>query len=428
MVLASPPGPKKSIRTDISPRSSHQHSRRAKLMHDFSDDLESAIGFLPPDVSSPSSSISSPDISYSSGNSSTSPFITSLISASSQDPSPTNTHLDTVRAYNARRRLAIEETEYLIRQFHKKPKPTTKEQREIAAHLNLQPRTVQVWFQNRRAKLKRDDTLARDLILDEEGEDVDAEEEREEEFEEEMRGEEGDGHGSGVESQGRTNNRDDHMVSMQTSDVVEQLATVRNSKDRLGTGGETFLGFTDTVSDWIQLFESAGFQSSSSPSSDEGPFTPLTQDGPVDKEFALSSVDSFDNATFYMGFGGSDYDIDSGSESLVSGQDVLKEGIDSTLLPSCRIAAVNGQTVGRDVQKSAEERKTSTTQSTRKRHRSTSHPKAVATSLDAHANMCPGDRNGNRSSSSRVRRVSILRRRNNPIPRQQMAFTLIADS
>ncbi|KAG0267702.1 hypothetical protein BG011_000013 [Mortierella polycephala] len=400
-------------------------------MRDFSDDPESTIGLMSSDVSSSSSSISSPDISYSSSNSPTSSFIASLIStsppsSSSRNLSSTSTYLDTARAYNARRRLAIEETEYLVRQFHKKPKPTTKEQREIADHLNLQPRTVQVWFQNRRAKLKRDDMLARDLILDEEEEEVNAEE-CEEEFKEEMSGEEGDGHGSKVESQGRTNNKGDHMVSMQT---YEQPTTVEDSKDRLGTGGETFLGLesADTVSDWMQLFESAGFQISSSLSSDEGSFTPLTQDVLVGKESALPSMDCFGNATFYMGFGVSGYDIDSGSEPLVSDQDVSKEGIDSTLLPSCRIVAVNGQAVGRDVQNSVVEVKTSITKSTRKRHRSTSHSKAVVTSLGAHANRCPGDRNGDPSSSSRARRVPVLRRRHNPIPRQQMAFTLIADS
>ncbi|KAK3813886.1 MAG: Homeodomain-like protein, partial [Linnemannia gamsii] len=54
-----------------------------------------------------------------------------------------------------RRRLSPDETEYLLRQYHSNEKPTTKERLVFAVHLNLHPRTVQVWFQNRRAKLRR---------------------------------------------------------------------------------------------------------------------------------------------------------------------------------------------------------------------------------------------------------------------------------
>lgn len=48
-------------------------------------------------------------------------------------------------------------------QFCKNEKPNTKERLVFAEHLGLHPRTIQVWFQNRRAKLKRDDSLARAL-------------------------------------------------------------------------------------------------------------------------------------------------------------------------------------------------------------------------------------------------------------------------
>ncbi|KAF9991458.1 hypothetical protein BGZ79_004448, partial [Entomortierella chlamydospora] len=59
-----------------------------------------------------------------------------------------------------RRRLTIEETEHLLAQFTKNEKPTSKERRLIAQELKLDERTVQVWFQNRRAKIKRDESLA----------------------------------------------------------------------------------------------------------------------------------------------------------------------------------------------------------------------------------------------------------------------------
>ncbi|KAF9951975.1 hypothetical protein BGZ65_005617, partial [Modicella reniformis] len=74
-----------------------------------------------------------------------------------------------------RRRLTMDETEYLLAQFYKNEKPKTKERLVFAKELNLHPRTIQVWFQNRRAKLKRDDSLARALYpqLSEEGDNED---------------------------------------------------------------------------------------------------------------------------------------------------------------------------------------------------------------------------------------------------------------
>ncbi|ORZ27485.1 homeobox domain-containing protein, partial [Lobosporangium transversale] len=58
------------------------------------------------------------------------------------------------RDHSRRRRLTIDETEYLLDQFYLNEKPTTKDRQKIADHLKLDQRTIQVWFQNRRAKLK----------------------------------------------------------------------------------------------------------------------------------------------------------------------------------------------------------------------------------------------------------------------------------
>lgn len=53
-------------------------------------------------------------------------------------------------------RLTSDKTHYLQRYFEVKPRPSTSEKREISKCLNMSFRSVQVWFQNRRAKYKKD--------------------------------------------------------------------------------------------------------------------------------------------------------------------------------------------------------------------------------------------------------------------------------
>ncbi|KAK1349875.1 homeobox domain-containing protein [Hamiltosporidium tvaerminnensis] len=68
-----------------------------------------------------------------------------------------------------RLRLTPEKSEYLHRYFEKRPRPTTKEKMEISEKLNICLRSVQIWFQNKRAKLKKDmrnDTAAMAYIND----------------------------------------------------------------------------------------------------------------------------------------------------------------------------------------------------------------------------------------------------------------------
>lgn len=48
----------------------------------------------------------------------------------------------------------------MTEEFENNPKPTRQKIQEIASNIDVSERTVQIWFQNRRAKLKR---LQKDL-------------------------------------------------------------------------------------------------------------------------------------------------------------------------------------------------------------------------------------------------------------------------
>ncbi|KAG0210186.1 hypothetical protein BGX33_005092 [Mortierella sp. NVP41] len=82
---------------------------------------------------------------------------------STNQSSPPTTR-STLLSGSHRRRLTPNETEYLLRQYRINEKPNTKDRLIFAAHLDLHPRTIQVWFQNRRAKLRREDSQARRLL------------------------------------------------------------------------------------------------------------------------------------------------------------------------------------------------------------------------------------------------------------------------
>ncbi|KAF9928805.1 hypothetical protein FBU30_002076 [Linnemannia zychae] len=64
-------------------------------------------------------------------------------------------------ALKRRRRLTADESEFLLGQFNLNDRPTAQERDSFARHLKLDRRTIQVWFQNRRAKLKRDERRPR---------------------------------------------------------------------------------------------------------------------------------------------------------------------------------------------------------------------------------------------------------------------------
>ncbi|CAG8522278.1 6836_t:CDS:2 [Diversispora eburnea] len=60
------------------------------------------------------------------------------------------------RHVKRRRRLTEEETNILINTFEKVQKPDSELRSQLATQLNMSSRAIQVWFQNRRAKVKRD--------------------------------------------------------------------------------------------------------------------------------------------------------------------------------------------------------------------------------------------------------------------------------
>jgi hypothetical protein len=63
---------------------------------------------------------------------------------------------DEVLSGRKRRRLLHQETEFLVRVFEQCPRPTTQIRDYLAARLGMSGRNIQIWFQNRRAKVKRD--------------------------------------------------------------------------------------------------------------------------------------------------------------------------------------------------------------------------------------------------------------------------------
>ncbi|KAF9569938.1 hypothetical protein EC968_002416 [Mortierella alpina] len=161
-------------------------------------------------------------------------------SSSSADPTPNSC------ATQSRRRLKMEETEYLLDQFERNEKPTSKERAAIAARLHLDSRTVQVWFQNRRAKLKRDDCLANHLMA--EGEEKPDDQETSDRVDQDA------AYGSTIEcSRAITDTMDTNEFTNTACSFVQMQPSAH-----LGSGPGAFLGYECSYGDagWNRLFES----------------------------------------------------------------------------------------------------------------------------------------------------------------------------
>jgi hypothetical protein len=65
-------------------------------------------------------------------------------------------YLEALQRKKRRRRLGSDETSVLMETFETNPKPNATIRDALAKRLNMTPRAIQIWFQNRRAKMKRD--------------------------------------------------------------------------------------------------------------------------------------------------------------------------------------------------------------------------------------------------------------------------------
>lgn len=65
-------------------------------------------------------------------------------------------YFEAMQRKKRRRRLGSDETKILVDAFETNPKPNASTRDSLAKKLKMTPRAIQIWFQNRRAKMKRD--------------------------------------------------------------------------------------------------------------------------------------------------------------------------------------------------------------------------------------------------------------------------------
>jgi LIM homeobox transcription factor 1 len=61
--------------------------------------------------------------------------------------------------FQRRKRFTAEQTEFLQTIFQRNPMPDSQTRRWMAEQLNVSPKTVQIWFQNKRAKQKKENAV-----------------------------------------------------------------------------------------------------------------------------------------------------------------------------------------------------------------------------------------------------------------------------
>ncbi|KAF9924899.1 hypothetical protein BGZ67_009018 [Mortierella alpina] len=307
--------------------------------------------------------------------SSTNPFYSKCSEFASSSPPSSSTDLASNSCKSrSRRRLKIEEAEYLLDQFETNEKPTSKERASIAARLNLDSRTVQVWFQNRRAKLKRDDCLANHLM---------------------------------AEGQEKPNDRDnDHRVDQDVeSDTIidttnlDGLTTAACSSVQaqpsahLGSGAGTFLGYECSYVDagWSRLFESELAQL---PNLDDLQLSTSLAGSEAFPDMHVA-IDQFDMSTIDLVFG-----LDYENELLVP---------NVTPVGQCLEAR---RPLGEEALSAALVSRTNLVNR---------HPRRQATLSGLKHDPAVPMRN------PPLRKASVMARLHSQIPIQQMAFTLVTD-
>lgn len=86
----------------------------------------------------------------------TGPLLLSKGDYSPPPPPPSQSPLRMNNSVKRRRRLLPEETEFLCKVFEQHPRPSAPLRDFLASKLSMSQRCIQIWFQNRRAKVKRD--------------------------------------------------------------------------------------------------------------------------------------------------------------------------------------------------------------------------------------------------------------------------------
>lgn len=397
---------------------------------------------------------------------------------------------------NRRRRLTMDETEYLLAQFCKNEKPNTTERLVFAEHLNLHPRTIQVWFQNRRAKLKRDDSLARALYpqLDETVE-VDDDEYAKNGLEQqrtgcvgqlgnikngdvdELEGMEDGKHyneegiesaqvgtetlASKVEDRDNDGNQDSFRGGQSLATIAKEKLGRRDDASHRGTGTETFIGCErsdaelewllgtgseqSSMSFWERLNLSTCLPSSASGCTDKGnangtsnPHNDEANGGENDEEDGvkycdMAALDLGLDLMYEFVFGNPSDPLARG-EVNQSGKGVVGSNDDGVLPPSEPSLTELGKspstsTVPSKVNDLDKDRNADRVQDAKGRHfanktiNRVSGPKAEKRPYPIQSSR-PSDRS-RPAKTPGPKHPSLLLRRHNPIPRHQMALTLI---
>lgn len=83
-----------------------------------------------------------------------------IIETNTHEPlwDPITLSLQHPQQQSKRQRLTELQSKYLLSAFQQNPKPDAQQRQKLAASVGLSPRAIQIWYQNRRAKLRKEAT------------------------------------------------------------------------------------------------------------------------------------------------------------------------------------------------------------------------------------------------------------------------------